>query len=291
MNSESKIPGLRRARLAASNSNQSTSHKSTAASPLLTLLMPLLGGLVGGFLGNAALESAKSADAWRRFALTDVYRPMQQNFPECLQKRTENAKALGTAAFAANLIAQSIVKLSAQVSPTTPIGKMDSSPLEQIFKPINDGLVLSNKLNADVTVCWNQYMVRVDEMALALGMTGEIASRKVTYWQKSSDRLRRVEKHSAGIGAILTNPARFAEMAITLSTDPNKPHGEALKPLLRTLNDMHRFLKAMADAETEGITQDQMFHGELTNLFLPRLAARQNESFWQILKRSLTGNE
>lgn len=253
--------------------------------------MPLIGGLVGGFLGNAALESAKSADSWRRFALTDVYRPMQQNFPECLQKRAENAKALANAAFTTNLIAQSILKLSSQMSPTAAIGKIESTSLESAFKPINEALVLSNKLTAEISVCWNQHMARVDEMALALGISKEILARKVAYWQANSERLGRAAKNSSGVEAIISNPTRFAEIAISLSADPNRPHGEALKPLLRTLNDMHRFLKAMSDAEIEGISQDQMFQGELTILFLPRLAARQNESFWQILKRSLTGND
>ena len=284
MNPESKIPGFRRTK-AATELRQKEKEKRPSA--FLALAMPLIGGLVGGFLGNAFLESAKSADSFRRFVLTDIYRPLQQQFPECLHKRTEHAKSLAMTAFGAGLVHQTVAKISAQMSPDTPIGKIDPESIDKMFKPINEPMLAANKLAGEVTTCWNQYLARVDEMAVVLGLGKEVAAKKLLYWQQNSERLRLVERDSKGVETIFNNPGKLVSDFLVVASQPNQPQGTALKPVLRNLESFHKFLQASANAEMDAMSRDQLFHGEMTNIFLPTLAQRQQEPFWKLIVRSL----
>jgi hypothetical protein len=266
--------------------NTTRTPRLSFAVPVLVGMLSLVGALMGGVLGNAMLESAKSADTLRKFVLTDIYQPYLLEGNRCLQYRSDLAMAFSQARYGAGAIMATLnmVDTKAGEARQEAIAKAFIGRLQAMEESLNK--VYAKE--AELKLCLAKVNSQIDLLAIALSKktrtTEIIADQNVL-------KLALEQKHSKldvpAVERMYGNTAK--ELTAIFKGLEGAVSGDAIKGQL-VLSRIKRFVSELDDLfanrvqlhnEILAIETDTL--SKLNTVYFEALDAKYAKSIWQMM--------
>lgn len=259
-----------------------------------TILIPLFFAVVGvilGSFGTSAIESAKSADALRRFVLTELYKPFAENAVRCIQKRSD---LLGL--YMQTLLvfkhASTSLDLATFTTPRVPVHTDDDLSKQLKALPISQAIVHLQKATdsePELAICINTVANQADVLGIALSKTVEtdaildqhnqrVEKTKNKYPQRLTDL--ESESFNAYYAAIDAR-ARVLALKAKRSLKYDQQDIDAMSDLKKTMSTYLSRATESVNFQLEMTHIERDTHQQITRLFFDDLNRKFKTSpFW-----------